>query len=74
METTIKLNTDSIPPDFIEAIKKLFPHKVVEISIQAADTTDYILSNPEYTRALRERIENYETKKRVISLKTADLI
>jgi len=32
------------------------------------------LLGPEYTRALRERIENYETKKRVISLKTADLI
>jgi len=74
METTIKINTDSIPPDFIEAIKKLFPHKVVEISIQTADTTDYILSNPAYTRALQERIENYETKKQVISLKADDLI
>jgi len=37
METTIKINTDSIPPDFVDGIKKLFPYKMViwlkEISI-----------------------------------------
>ena len=74
MQTTIKINTDSIPPDFVEGIKKLFPHKVVEISIQPAETTDYILSNPEYTRVLQERIEKYENKKQVISLKADDLV
>jgi len=74
METTIKINTDSIPPDFIEGIKKLFPHKVVEISIQPADTTDYILSNPEYTRILQDRIEKYKAKKQVITLKADELI
>ena len=74
MQTTIKINTDSIPPDFVDGIKKLFPHKVVEISIQPADTTDYILSNPEYTRVLKERMEQYEAKKKVISLKADDLV
>jgi len=74
METTIRINTDSIPPDFVEGIKKLFPHKVVEISIQPADTTDYILSNPAYTRVLEERIKEYEAKKQVISLKADELI
>jgi len=74
METTIKINTDSIPPDFVEGIKKLFPHKVVEISIQSADTTDYILSNPEYTRVLQERIEKYEAKKEVIALKADEVV
>jgi hypothetical protein len=62
METTIKINTDLITPDFIEGIKKLFPHKTVEINIQCADTTEYILSNPKYASVLQERIENYETK------------
>jgi len=74
METRIRINTDSIPPDFVEGIKKLFPHKEVEISIQPTDTTDYILSNPEYTRVLQERIEKYEAKKQVISLKADELI
>ncbi len=74
METTIKINTDLITPEFIEGIKKLFPHKTVEINIQCADSTEYILGNPEYARELQERIERYETKKKVISLKEDDLV
>ena len=63
METIIKINTDLITSDFIEGIKKLFPHKTVEINIQCADATDHILSNPKYASVLQERIEEYETKK-----------
>lgn len=63
METTFKINTDSLSTDFIEAIKKLFPHKTVEITIQPADETDYILSNPGYTQALMERIAEYEIRR-----------
>ena len=33
METTIRINTDLLSTDFIEGIKKLFPHKIVEITI-----------------------------------------
>ncbi len=58
METIIKINTDSITPDFIEGIKKLFPHKTVEIIIQPADETEYILSNPVYARELEDRIRS----------------
>ncbi len=74
METTFKINTDSITPDFIEGIKLLFPHKTVEITIQPADETEYILSNPVYAQVLQDRIAEYEAKKQVISLKTDDLI
>ena len=74
METTIRINTDSITPDFVEGIKKLFPHKTVEINIQCADSTEFILSNPEYANVLQERIEEYETKKKVILLKEDDLV
>ena len=74
METTIKINTDSLTPEFIEGIKKLFPHKNVEITIHPADETEYILSNPEYARVLQERIECYEAKKEVISLKADEII
>ena len=62
METTIKINTDSITLEFIEGIKKLFPHKTVEISIQPADETDYILSNPVFAQVLQDRIAEYEKK------------
>jgi len=74
METTIKINTDAITPEFIEGIKKLFPHKTVEITIQPADLTEYILSNPVYSKVLQDRIAEYETKKQLISLKADDLL
>jgi len=74
METTIKINTDAITPEFIEGIKKLFPHKTVEITIQPADETEYILSNPVFTKVLEDRIATYESKKKVISLKADDII
>jgi len=74
METTIKINTDAITPEFIQGIKMLFPHKTVEITIQPADETDYILSNPVFTQVLQDRIAAYEAKKNVISLKTDDLV
>ena len=74
METTITINTDSITPEFIEGIKKLFPHKTVEITIQPADETDYILSNPVFAQVLQDRIAAYESKKQVISLKAEELM
>ena len=73
METII-INTDSITPDFIEGIKKFFPHKMVEITIQPADETDNILCNPLFTKVLEDRIADYEAKKQVISLKSSDLL
>jgi len=74
METTIKINTDSITPDFIEGIKKLFPHKTVEITILPADDNEYILSNPVFTKVLQDRIEAYQAKKEVIPLKSDELL
>ncbi len=74
METTIKINTDAITPELIEGIKKLFPHQTVEITIQPADETEYILSSPSYARVLEERIAAYEAKKQVISLKADELL
>nr|NQU91474.1 hypothetical protein [Bacteroidota bacterium] len=74
METTIKINTDALTTDFIQGIKKLFPHKTVEITIQAADETDYILGNPVFAQTLQDRIAVYEAKKQVITLKADDLV
>ncbi|MGE0018337.1 MAG: hypothetical protein AB7S72_01615 [Draconibacterium sp.] len=74
METTIRINTDAITPDLIEGIKKLFPHKMVEITIQPADDTEYILGNPEYSKVLEERIIEYEKKKQVVTIKSDQLL
>ena len=74
METTIRINTDLLTSDFVDGIKKLFPHKTVDIIIQSADDTEYILDNPSYARELQERIETYNSKKEVISLKADELL
>ncbi len=37
------------------------------------DATEYILSNPAYANELRERIEEYEKTRKVITVKPEDL-
>ena len=46
----------------------MFPHKIVDIFIQSADDTDYIISNPAYAQELQDRIAEYQTKKEVIAV------
>jgi len=72
--TTIRINTDALTVDIIEGVKKMFPHKTVDIIIQPSDETNYILSNPAYTKELEDRIRVYESKKETISVKAADLL
>ncbi len=74
METTIRINTDQLSFEIIDGIKKMFPHKTVDITIQTADETEYILSNPAYTRELKERLTEYETRKESIILKQDELL
>ena len=74
METTIRINTDHLTSDIIEGIKRMFPHKTIEITIQPADETEYILNDPEYAHELMERIEEYNTKKQTISVKPNELL
>jgi hypothetical protein len=74
METTIRINTDQLGNDIIEGIKKMFPHRMVEITVQPADDTEYILNDEAYSQVLQERIEEYNTKKQTISLKADDLL
>lgn len=74
METTIRINTDMLTADIVDGIKKVFPHKTVDIIIQSADDTDYIISNPAYAQELLERIAEYQTKKEVIAVKQDELL
>ena len=74
METTIRINTDQLTPEIIEGIKKMFPHRIVNIIIQPADDTEYILNNPAYASELQERISAYESKKELIKLKGDELV
>ncbi len=74
METTIRINTDMLTVDIIEGIKRMFPHKTVDIIVQPADDTDYILSNPAFVNELQERITEYEAQKKVVTLRPDELL
>ncbi len=74
METTIRINTDMLGQDVLNSIKAMFPHKTVDIIIQPADDTEYILSNPAYAKELQQRIDQYEANKKTISLKPDELL
>jgi hypothetical protein len=74
METTIRINTDMLTQDIVDGIKKMFPHKIVDIIVQPADDTDYIMSNPAYTKELIDRINDYNSKKEIISIRADELL
>ncbi len=74
METVIKINTDLLNLDIIEGIKKMFPHKTVEISIQPADETEYILQSPNNAAEIQERIEQYKTQNNTVKLNPDELL
>ncbi len=74
MEATIKINTDNLTGEILEGIKKMFPHKTVEITIQPADETEYISSNPAYADELLQRIEHYNNKRQTINIKADELV
>lgn len=71
METTIRMNSDMLSVEFIEAVKLMFPHKNIEINIQIADDTDFILSNPAFAKELEARIIEFESKKNACGFKAA---
>lgn len=74
METTIRINTDLLSSDIIEGIKRMFPHKTVDIIIQVADETDFILNQPAFAKELEKRISGYEKRKKVIKVKPQELL
>lgn len=90
METTIKINTDLLNSDIIEGIKRLFPHKKVQITIEEEyiedeegvvgledeeDATQFILNRPAFAAELLRRIESYEKdNKELITVKVEDLV
>lgn len=81
METTIKINTNTLSADIIEGIKKMFPNKQVEITIREEhvddeeDATQFILNKPALAAELQKRIEGIENKTaKLLSIKAEDLL
>ena len=74
MEATFKINTDFLNNDLIENIKKMFPHKEVEITVNPSDATEFIKNNAAYEKELLQRINDYKLKQEGISLKADELL
>lgn len=90
METTIKINTDLLNADIIEGIKKLFPHKNVQITIEdeyteheeyhadaedEEDATQFILNRPALAAELLRRIKSIENNEaHLVEVKLEDLV
>jgi len=63
MHTTIKVNTNQLDVNFLNAIKNLFKDQEVEISIKNLGETEYLLSTEANRNHLAESITEYEQKK-----------
>ena len=76
MEATIRINTDELGQNWIDAIKSMFPNRTVRISVEPepADDTEFILSRPEYAAELLRRMEEYEQTKKTITVNPSDLL
>lgn len=63
METTFHLNANELNTDFLEAVKKLFGGKDIVISVTSkADTTEYLLSDPDRKDMLLKSIQEAESE------------
>ena len=78
MYTIYRLNTDELGTDFVESLRRLFPHKSVEISVcetdaAATDETDYLLSDPANRARLLEAIDNVRQQRGLVTVTLDDL-
>ena len=74
METTIRINTDLLNQDIVDNIRRMYPHRIVAITVQPADDTEFILSNPAYAAELKSRIDEYNTTRETIDVRLDDLL
>lgn len=73
METTIKINTDLMTPEFIEEIKSLFPYKTAEITFRPTDETEYKSSNPLSNKFLQDKSTVYEANNEIFTVKMSEV-
>lgn len=78
MYSLYRLNTDELSNDFVDALKRLFPHKTIEISVcesegAASDETTYLLADPANRLRLLEAIENVANRRDLVTVKLDDL-
>jgi hypothetical protein len=78
MYTLYRLNADELSVEFLESLKTLFRHKIIEIAVCEAETaeqdeTAYLLAEPANRARLLEAIENVRQQRDLVTVDLADL-
>ncbi len=73
MYSTYRLNSNELDSHFIEAVKKLFKDKEIEIVVYETDETEYLLKSEANRKRLLEAIENVNRNINLVEVNLEDL-
>ena len=74
MHSTYRLNSDELSSDFIRAIKKVYPHKNIEIVVQdVEDETEYLMRSEANREHLMQAIKNVEEHNNLVEMDASDI-
>jgi len=63
MNSVYRLRSDELTPEFITILKKSYPHKEIEITIdEVMDETEYLMSSSANRLHLEHAIKNIEQR------------
>jgi antitoxin YefM len=60
MYSVYRLNADDLDQNFLEAVRSLFRHKEIEITVYESDETAYLLSSPVNRAQLLQAVADVE--------------
>jgi len=73
MYATYRLNSNELDSHFIEAVKKLFINKEIEIIVYEADETAYLLKSEANRKRLLEAVQNVNRNINLVEVNPEEL-
>ena len=75
MNSVYRLRSDELTPEFITILKKSYPHKEIEITVdEVVDETEYLMSTSANRVHLENAIRNIEQHTNLVSVPVETLI
>ena len=75
MNSVYRLRSDELTTEFITILKKSYPHKEIEITIdEVMDETEYLMSSSANRLHLENAIKNIEQRTNLVSVPAEALI
>jgi hypothetical protein len=75
MNSVYRLRSDELTSEFIRILKKSYPHKEIEITIdEVMDETEYLMSSSANRLHLENAIKNIEQRTNLVSVPAEALI